>query len=208
MLRLLRICRKKKKAETHRLEICISGSGGQGIILAGRVLAEAIALYEGKNVVQAQSYGPESRGGASRCEVVISDGEIFYPRTMELDILLTLTQEALDKNIDRLKKDGTVILDSFLVKDISKPGKVFGLLGGKSINKSYPLPFTQIANQKLGNILVANMIALGALAAITKVVSLESLKQALKDRVKEKFQEIDKKALVIGFEEAEGLFLK
>jgi 2-oxoglutarate ferredoxin oxidoreductase subunit gamma len=158
------------------------------------VLSQAAALYENKNVVQTQSYGPESRGGASKCEVVISDTEIFYPKTMSLDVLLALTQEALDKNISRLKKGGVLIVDSFLVKNIPK-----------HLNKSYSLPFTEIANQRLTNILVANMVALGALISITNVVNLTSLKAVMKERIKKKFWEIDEKALDVGFQEGKML---
>jgi 2-oxoglutarate ferredoxin oxidoreductase subunit gamma len=169
------------------------------------ILAEAIALYEGKNVVQTQSYGPESRGGASKCEIIISDGEIFYPKVMKLDILLTLTQEALDKNIIRLKKNGILIADSFLVKDIPKPNNPFRLLRHKCMNKSIALPFTQIASQNLGNILVANMIALGTLVGITKLARAESVQEAIKDRINQKFWKLDNKAFNIGLEEAEKI---
>lgn len=194
MIELLRIWRKRKKVEptfSSRTEVCISGSGGQGIILAGIILSEAASLYEGKNVVQTQSYGPEARGGASRCEIVISEGEIYYPKTTSLDILLTMEQEALDKYISRLKKGGVLILDSTMIKD-----------SPKNINsgKVYSLPFTRIANQ-LGNIIVANMVALGALVASTDLVSLEAIKKAISNRVKERFVELDIKALLRGFEE-------
>ncbi|RKY44545.1 MAG: 2-oxoacid:ferredoxin oxidoreductase subunit gamma, partial [Candidatus Neomarinimicrobiota bacterium] len=81
---------------SFRYELRLSGSGGQGLILIGKILAEAAAIYDGKNATQSQSYGPEARGGASRSEVIISDGEIDYPKAMKLDLLLALTQEACD----------------------------------------------------------------------------------------------------------------
>ena len=83
MLGLLKKLKRKKKVESQRYEICISGQGGQGILLTGMVLAEAVALFEGKNVVQTQSYGPESRGGASKCEVIINNDDIFYTKTID-----------------------------------------------------------------------------------------------------------------------------
>ena len=76
-----------------RKEICLSGSGGQGLILAGIILAEAAGIYDGLEVVQTQSYGPEARGGASRSEVIISEEEIDYPKVIKSDILLALTQK-------------------------------------------------------------------------------------------------------------------
>ena len=194
MLGFLKKLKKNKDFYHPRLEVCISGSGGQGIILVGMILAEAIGIYEDKNVVQTQSYGPESRGGTSRCEVIASQGEILYPKTMELDVLLALNQEALDKNISRLKKSGTLIFDSFFVKKTPK-----------GIKNTYALPFSQIANLELGNILAANIVALGALAIITKIVLVESLEQVLKKRIKEKFLELDNKALKLGITRAKAL---
>ncbi len=101
----------------ERYEIRLSGSGGQGLILAGKILAEAAAIYEGLNAVQTQSYGPEARGGASKAEVVISDTEIEYPKAIELDLLLSLTQESCMKYSSDLKEGGILIIDSSFVKD-------------------------------------------------------------------------------------------
>ena len=89
-----------------RYEARLSGSGGQGLILAGKILAEAAAIYENKNATQSQSYGPEARGGASKSEVIISDGDIDFPKATRLDVLLCLTQEACDKYVADLKEDG------------------------------------------------------------------------------------------------------
>ena len=95
-----------------RYEARLSGSGGQGLILAGKILAEAAAIYENKNATQSQSYGPEARGGASRSEVIIADGDIDFPKATRLDLLLSLTQEACDKYVCDLKDDGLLIVDS------------------------------------------------------------------------------------------------
>ena len=99
-------------------EIRLSGAGGQGLILVGKVLAEAAAIYDGLNATQSQSYGPEARGGASRSEVIISDGDIDYPKAENIDLLLALTQEACDKYIADLKPDGILIVDSQMVTKI------------------------------------------------------------------------------------------
>lgn len=121
-----------------RIELRLSGSGGQGLILAGIILAEA-ALYDGMNVVQSQSYGPEARGGASKAEVIISKSEINYPKVNKCDILLSLTQIACDKYIDSLKIGGTLIIDNSVVK----PDR-------NDIN-IYSLPILNTANYKLKN---------------------------------------------------------
>ena len=95
----------------RRREVRVGGTGGQGAILAGILLAEA-AIRDGKNVAQTQSYGPEARGGASRSEVVISDGEIHYPRVIQADITLCMSQEACDRYGRQVRPDGLLILDS------------------------------------------------------------------------------------------------
>jgi len=94
-----------------RYEIRLSGSGGQGMVLAGLILSEAAGIYDGKFVTQTKSYGPEARGGASRTEVVISTEEIDYPKVMQPDLVLAMTQEAQDKYCQDLKKDGILIVD-------------------------------------------------------------------------------------------------
>src|SRR3990172_8617479 len=97
---------------SRQYEVRLSGSGGQGIILGGVILAEAAAIYEKKNAVQSQSYGPEARGGASKADVIISDEEIDYPKALKIDVLLALTQEACNKYIKDLKEGGVLIVDS------------------------------------------------------------------------------------------------
>lgn len=196
MIRLLR-WRKKITPHIDRVEICISGTGGQGIILAGIILAEA-AVREGKNALQSQSYGPESRGGSSKCEVIISNREIAYPKTISLDILLVLTDEALQKNYSRLKKDGILIANSVFVKNIPPS------LNRKNV---YLLALSDIA-LSLGDIIFTNMVALGALLAIKEVVKLETVKEIIELRVKKKFRDKDCQALVKGYEEAKKILPK
>ena len=93
-------------SEYEPYQVRVSGSGGQGIITAGIILAEAASLYEGYNAVQTQSYGPESRGGATKSEVVISRGEIDYPKVSKCDVLLAMTDEACEKYLPQLPADG------------------------------------------------------------------------------------------------------
>jgi 2-oxoglutarate ferredoxin oxidoreductase subunit gamma len=175
-----------------RIEIRLSGSGGQGLIFAGILLAEAVAIYGGKNVAQTQSYGPEARGGASRSDIVISDDIISYPKTTRLDILLALTQEACDSYFPILKEDGILIVDSSFVKQAPT-------------EKAFSMPFTHIAFNKIGTPVVANVMALGALAAITGVVKRENLESVIMDRAPKGTEEKNKAALHEGYKMGEIL---
>jgi 2-oxoglutarate ferredoxin oxidoreductase subunit gamma len=178
----------KKKTDTDgRFEIRLSGSGGQGMVFAGMILAEAIGINDGKNVVQTQSYGPEARGGASRSDVVVSSREIFYPKTIKLDLLLCLTQEACDTYHQALKEDGVLIVDS-------------GPVAQLPACEVAAFPFTQLARDRIGTPMVANIIALGTIAAITKVVSKKGLLEAVQRRAPKGTEEKNLKAVEIGFE--------
>ena len=179
---------KKMDSESEdRYEIRLSGSGGQGLVFAGTILAEAIGIYDGKNVAQTQSYGPEARGGASRSDIVISSGEIYYPKSLRLDLLLALTQESCDRYFMKLKEDGILILDSDLVNQ--PPARDF-----------YSFPFTRITKERLGTSIVANVVALGTIAALSKVVSKESLIEAVKKRAPKGTEKLNLSALELGYE--------
>lgn len=168
-------------------EIRFSGSGGQGLILAGIILARA-AVEDGLNVTQTQSYGPESRGGYSRADVVISNADINYPEASNLDILLSLTQEACDKYIFDLKRDGILICDTTFVKNIS------------IINDNiYEVPFTEIAQKELGSEIPTNILSLSFLVKVTNIVTEKSLESAIRASVKPSFIDLNLKAMNIGF---------
>ncbi len=175
-----------------RFEIVISGSGGQGAILAGRILAEAAALYDGKEAVMAQSYGPEARGGASRAEVVISKQKIHYPKVMSVDILLVMTQEAMDKYGALLSPDGLLIADEIFVKEIPP-----------DLKHVFKAPFSQHARKLLGVPIVSNIVALGALASITKVISRNALIHTVLGLVSKKVLVINRIAIDTGFKIAQ-----
>lgn len=172
-----------------RFEIRLSGSGGQGMIFGSVVLCEAIGKAGGKNVVQSQSYGPEARGGASKADVVVSTEEIYYPKAMKLDLLLAMTQEALDKYYPDLKEDGMLIVDDSLVTEVPT-------------DKYHGLPFTRLAREEAGHIMVANVIALGAICAFTDIVPLEILTDAVLARAPRGTEDRNKRALEIGYNEA------
>ncbi len=177
-----------------RLEIRLAGSGGQGLILAGIILAEAAGIHDGKFVCQTQSYGPAARGGASKAEVVISDAEIDYPMALQPDVLLAMNQKSLDTYLADLKPEGTLIVDATLVPEVPGSG-------------AYAIPFTQLARQELGKEMVANIVALGALAAITGAVTLPGLEAAVLARVPPGTGELNRRALSAGASAARQLLL-
>ncbi|MBO8131367.1 MAG: 2-oxoacid:acceptor oxidoreductase family protein [Candidatus Marinimicrobia bacterium] len=176
----------------YRYEIRLSGSGGQGLILIGRILAEAAAIYDGKNATQSQSYGPEARGGASRSEVIISDDEIDYPKATKLDVLLALTQEACDRYAKDLKPGGLLIVDSQLIKRIPKGNF-----------KVVSLPIIQSAVERLGKYFGSNIIALGVITRLTNIVSQDAVIQAIKSRVPRGTEDVNIQAFQAGIKLAE-----
>ncbi|AJE03424.1 2-oxoacid:acceptor oxidoreductase family protein [Geobacter pickeringii] len=174
-----------------RYELRFSGAGGQGLILAGVIMAEAASIYDGKQAVQSQSYGPEARGGASKSEVVISEGPIDYPKATIVDALLALTQEACDKYSHDLKEGGVLLIDSDLVTKF--PAGNYNVVS---------FPIINTAKNEVGREIVANIVALGAMVALTGVVSKESAEKAVLARVPEAFIELNKKAFQMGYEKA------
>jgi 2-oxoglutarate ferredoxin oxidoreductase subunit gamma len=178
--------RRVPPEDEARYEIRLSGSGGQGMVFAGTVLAEAIGVEDGKNVCQTQSYGPEARGGASRSDLVVSSGEIYYPKPLKLDILLALTQEACDTYFAALKEEGILVVDSGMVTQLPD-------------HKVHGFPFSQFARDKVGTPMVANIIALGAITALTKIVSKHGLLEAIKRRAPKGTEDRNLKAAEIGF---------
>lgn len=167
--------------------ISLSGTGGQGLILAGIILAEA-AVLDGKQAIQTQSYGPEARGGASKSEVIISDEAIDYPHVLTADILLAMSQEACNKYVGILKPGGKLIVDSTLVERV--PEVKADVLS---------LAITKVARAELGNAMFGNIIALGALAGSTGIVSRESMTKAVLVRVPKGTEAINQRALEFGF---------
>ena len=154
---------------TMRYEIRLAGTGGQGVILAGLVLAEA-GIFERHHVVHTQNYGPAARGGISVSEVIFSNAEIDYPKTLRLDLLLALNQKACDENLSDMKPDGLVIIDVSLV------GKVFW-------KKVVRVPISRRAQNKFNDQKIVNMIALGALTPFCPWVSPHSLRKAIMKRL-------------------------
>ncbi len=175
----------------RRYEVRLAGTGGQGTILAGILLAEA-AIQDGKNVVQTQSYGPEARGGASRSEVVISDGEIHYPKVLQPDITVCMSQEACDRYGSQMRPGGLLILDADHVTRAPT-------------TRAVRVPMTSVAQAVVGRAIVANVVGLGVLVGLTGIVSSEALETAVRNRAPRGTEIINLKALAAGFEKAEEI---
>lgn len=173
----------------QRYDIRLSGSGGQGIILMGIILAEAIGMYDGKYVAQTQSYGPEARGGSSKAEVVVGDEDIDYPKALKLDLLVAMNQKACDDYYMDLKPDGILIVDATFVKQIP-------------VSRAYQIPFTHIAREKFKREMVANIIALGAVSRLTSIVSSGAIEAAVLSRVPKGTEKMNRDALKTGITEA------
>jgi len=187
--------RPQAKTLKDPYELRLSGSGGQGLILAGIIIAEA-AMLDGKNVVQTQSYGPEARLGASRSEVIISSKKIANPEVIKPDLLLCLSQDAFNKFFPEIRTDTIVILDSTNVKS-NVPQK-----------KIYQFPITEAAIKEVGNKIVANIVSLGVINALESIVSQESLRRAIRNRIPERFLELNERALEVGEKLAKSSLLK
>lgn len=172
---------------SNQVELRLSGSGGQGLLLAGIILSEA-AINEDKNAIQTQSYGPEARGGASKAEVIISNDDIDFPKVTAPNIVLALTQIAADKYVSSIREDGIVIVDSKIVLPEDLKAK-----------KIISVPIIETAAEKVGRAIVANIVAIGVIAEATGVVSKESVEKAVLSRVPKGTEDLNKKALAEGY---------
>jgi len=171
-------------------ELRLSGSGGQGVITAAIIFAEA-ATACGMNVAQSQSYGPEARGGASRSEVIVSDAAIYHPHVERPGLVLAMTQAAADKYAGDLDPDtGILIVDSALVPNVPHAARIVSV------------PITTLAVERLGKSLFANIVALGAITRIAALVPLAAVEEAVKNRVPAHTVEQNMQALALGYEAA------
>lgn len=178
---------------SKQLELRLSGSGGQGLITAGIILAEA-ALKDNMNAIQTQSYGPEARGGASKAEVIISDAAIDFPKVTLPTMTLALTQIASDKYIRDITEDGTIIIDDSIQ-----------LPEGIKAKNIYKLPIIKTAINEVGKEIVANIVALGLIVGLTGIVSEESLESAIMSRIPKGTEDLNRLALKKGYELAKNI---
>jgi len=170
-----------------RREIRIAGFGGQGIVLSGSIIGKAASIYDGKFAVLTQSYGPESRGGSCRAEVVISETPVDYPYVVNPQVQVILSQEAYIEYGRSGQPDALVIVDSDLVNFISYANF-----------EPFCIPASRMA-QELGRPVVANIIVLGFWAAKSDIVSCEALKKAILDSIPEGTESLNMKAFDLGY---------
>ncbi len=171
----------------ERCRLVFSGSGGQGVITAAIILAETAVLFEGLEATQAQAYGPEARGGATRSDIIIADSPIRYPKVTQPNVLVCLTQEAYTKFYPIIRPGGLLLTDSRYVKMYSKVDA-----------RQVQLPMYKSVMGEIGKPIVFNICMLGAVIGITELVSPESLMKVLENRIPAGFIELNRKALEIG----------
>ena len=174
---------------TIEREILISGFGGQGIVLAGNILGKAAALHDKKHSTMTQSYGPEARGGACSAQIMISDEEILFPYVEQPQVMVCMSQEGYSKNVDALIPDGVLLWDSDLVKTGEHDPSW----------KTYHIPATRFA-EELGNVMMANIVMLGFLSAVSDVVTVAALREAVLSSVPPHTKEKNAKAFERGHE--------
>ena len=176
----------------ERSRIVFSGSGGQGVITAAIILAKAAAIFEGKNAIQSQSYGAAARGGATRTDIVIADSEINFPKVLQPNILVCLTQESYNKFSPIIRPGGLLLVDSKYVT-----------IGKKVDAKHRVLPMFDTVLKEIGKPIVFNICMLGALIGITKLIKPESILKVLETTIPRDFMEMNRKALEIGIKMGE-----
>jgi len=173
----------------ERCRMVFSGSGGQGVITASIILAEAAVIYENLNAVQSQSYGAEARGGATRSDVIISDSTIDYPKVIQPNILVCLTQEAYNKFYRIIRPGGLLITDSRYVKTQKKVDA-----------QQRELAMYQSVMDKIGKPIVFNICMLGTVIGMTDLISSDSIMRVLESRIPADFLEINRQAMDLGLE--------
>jgi len=172
-----------------RTEILIGGVGGQGVVLSGILLGTAATLFDGKQAVQTQSYSSELRGGSTRAEVIISDRHVTDPQVRKADILILMAEDAVARYLSKIRPGGLLVVDSDLVKGAT-PGDY----------EMMEIPATSIAEKELGNIVVANLIILGALTKRTGLLSVGAMEKAIETSVPRKAKELNLRAFRRGLQ--------
>jgi 2-oxoglutarate ferredoxin oxidoreductase subunit gamma len=170
-----------------RREVRLSGFGGQGIVLAGSILGKAAAIYDGKHATFTQSYGPEARGGACAAEVVIDDRPVHYPHIVDPELLVVMSQGAYNRYVPAFRQDGLLIVDTDLVELDEQVGD----------RRVLAVPATRIA-EEVGRTVVANIVMLGFVAAVTDLVSVEAMREAALSSIPRKTIEMNTNAFEAG----------
>jgi 2-oxoglutarate ferredoxin oxidoreductase subunit gamma len=158
-----------------RTEILIGGVGGQGVVMSGILLGTAATLFDGKQAVQTQSYSSELRGGSARAEVIISDQRVSDPQVRRADILVLMAEDAVGRYLSKIKPSGLLVVDSDLVKG-----------AGDGDYERLMIPATSLAEKEMGNLIVANLILLGAIIKKTGLLSVASMEKEIETSVPKK----------------------
>lgn len=172
-----------------KLQIRFAGFGGQGIVLAAKILGEAAAIFEGSNAVMTQNYGPEARGGTCSADVIISAARINYPRVTTPDVLVLMSEEAARVYCKNAAPNAVIIVNEGYVKSIPS---------GKTL-RVFSVPASDVA-KKLGNVIMANVVLLGFVAAVTKVVGFEPMRDAVLQSVPRGARKMNLAAFHAGYE--------
>lgn len=178
----------------ERCRMVFSGSGGQGVITAAIILAEAAVLYENLIAVQSQAYGPEARGGASRSDVIISDSEIYFPKVIQPNVLVCLTQQAYNKFYSIIRPGGLLITDTRYVKTEKKVDA-----------RQIELPIYRTVKDRIGKPIVSNICMLGAVIGLTDLVKSKSILKVLEARIPSGLLQINREALYLGMKLVEEI---
>ena len=178
----------------ERCRMVFSGSGGQGVITAAIILAEAAVLHEELTAVQTQAYGAAARGGATRSDVIISDVPINFPKVIQPNVLVCLTQEAYNKFCDIIRPGGLLITDTRYVQPQLKVDAV-----------QRQLPMYETVMERIGKPIVFNICMLGAVVGLTQLVRPESIMKVLEQRIPSGFLEMNRQALELGLEMGQGV---
>jgi 2-oxoglutarate ferredoxin oxidoreductase subunit gamma len=174
-----------------RTEVRIAGLGGQGVVLAGKILGRA-AVYDRKRVVQTQSYGAEARGSAAKSEVIIADERIGFPIVRKCDVLVAMSQNALEKYLKDLKEDGTLLVDKSMVRDVATTKA-----------RVLTVAATKMAGTKLKSKICANMIMLGVLTKATGIASQQAVERAINESVPSRVRKLNIQGFRIGLKYGE-----
>jgi len=174
-------------------QIRLCGLGGQGIVVAGAILAEA-AFRDKKAVGLSSGYGSQVRGDISKSDLVISETFIDFPLVTQIDLLVAMLPEAYQQSLSLVKKEGIIVLDGSLVKP-----------SPTSAARYYSLPATEVAVKELNNEMVANIVMLAAANSIGQLVAQDSLREAIKNNVSSRFMEINLQAMQLGLDLAKKL---
>ena len=177
----------------ERSRFVFTGSGGQGVITAAIILAEAAVMHEGLNAVQSQVYGAEARGGATRADIIVSGSEIHYPKVIQPNVLVCLTQEAFNKYYSIIRPGGLLITDRRYVETERRVDA-----------QKKELPLIQSVLDQIGKAIVLNICMLGAVISLTEIVKPESIMKVLETRIPKGFIEMNQKALELGMELGEA----